>query len=79
MGPNHHSVDNIYTDSHFFFIGFPSTCIGWKHLCKMDFFDNSRKGGTSGRVGILLLENLLLQGKNKAHQCQWPESILLNY
>ena len=39
----------------------------------MDLLDNSSKGDTGGRVGALLLEDLQIQGKNKAPQCQFPE------
>ena len=45
----------------------------------MSFLDISRNGGTSGRMGALLLKDLLIQEKNKANQCQCLESIALDY
>ena len=39
------------------------------HLCRIDLLDNSRNGGTSERVGELLLEDLLMQEKDTFYQC----------
>ena len=44
----------------------------------MDLFDNNRKDGSIGSMCALLLEDLLIQEKNEAHQCQCPESDTVN-
>ena len=44
----------------------------------MDSLDNSKNISTSGGMDALLLEDLQIEGQDKANQCGFPESDPLN-
>ena len=79
MGVIHHSAYNLHVGYHSFFIGFPSTCFGITHMCRMDLLNISRKVRTSGSVVVLLPVDLIVKGDDTFDQCQCPQSIPLNF